>query len=51
MVDIQRGVPMLTATGDDRADSTDPSRVMMRQIAGAFGQYDKTRLVAKLVMG
>ncbi|MCK1409377.1 hypothetical protein [Bradyrhizobium sp. 76] len=29
-------------------DSTDPSRVMMRQIAGAFHQYEKARLVAKL---
>src|SRR5262249_30194321 len=25
-----------------------PSRVMMRQIAGAFHQYEKARLVAKL---
>jgi hypothetical protein len=33
---IQRGVRVLTAAGDDRTDSTDPSRVMMRQIAGAF---------------
>jgi DNA invertase Pin-like site-specific DNA recombinase len=26
----------------------DPSRVMMRQIAGAFHQYERARLVAKL---
>jgi hypothetical protein len=31
---IQRGVRVLTAGGDDRTASTDPSRMMMRQIAG-----------------
>ncbi|MBR1033856.1 MULTISPECIES: recombinase family protein [Bradyrhizobium] len=45
---INRGVRVLTANGDDLTDSTDPSRVMMRQIAGAFHQYEKARLVAKL---
>lgn len=44
---INRGVRMLTANGDDLTDSTDPSRVMMRQIAGAF-HHEKARLVAKL---
>jgi DNA invertase Pin-like site-specific DNA recombinase len=29
-------------------DTSDPSRVMMRQIAGAFAQYEKARLVARL---
>lgn len=38
---INRGVRVLTANGDDLTDSTDPSRVMMRQIAGAFHQYEK----------
>jgi hypothetical protein len=38
----------LTANGDDLTDSTDPSRKMMRQIAGAFHEYEKARLVAKL---
>jgi hypothetical protein len=38
----------LTANGDDLTDSSDPSRVMMREIAGAFHQYEKARLVAKL---
>src|SRR5204863_608801 len=28
--------------------SSDPSRKMMRQIAGAFHEYEKARLVAKL---
>ncbi len=45
---INRGVRILTASGDDLTDSSDPSRVMMRQIAGAFHQYEKARLVAKL---
>jgi hypothetical protein len=48
---IKRAVRVLTAAGDDRTNSTDPSRVMMRQIAGSFAHYEKTRLVAKLVMG
>ncbi|MGY3531439.1 recombinase family protein [Bradyrhizobium sp. USDA 4452] len=45
---INRGVRVLTANGDDLTDSSDPSRVMMRQIAGAFHQCEKARLVAKL---
>jgi DNA invertase Pin-like site-specific DNA recombinase len=45
---INRGVRVLTANGDDLTDTSDPSRVMMRQIAGSFAQYEKTRLVTKL---
>jgi DNA invertase Pin-like site-specific DNA recombinase len=45
---ITRGVRVLTANGDDLTDDSDPSRTMMRQIAGAFHQYEKARLVAKL---
>ena len=45
---INRVVRVLTANGDDLTDSSDSSRVMMRQIAGAFHQYEKARLVAKL---
>jgi DNA invertase Pin-like site-specific DNA recombinase len=30
------------------SNSSDPSRKMMRQIAGAFHEYEKARLVAKL---
>ncbi len=33
---IQRGVRVLTSNGDDLTDTSDPSRVMMRQIAGSF---------------
>src|SRR3954471_8010712 len=45
---IKRGVRVLTANGDDLTDESDPSRKMMRQIAGAFAEYEKARLVAKL---
>jgi DNA invertase Pin-like site-specific DNA recombinase len=45
---IRRDVRVLTASGDDLTDSSDPSRKMMRQIAGAFHGYEKARLVAKL---
>lgn len=45
---IQRGVRLLTTSGDDLTASDDPSRKMMRQIAGAFAEYEKARLVAKL---
>jgi DNA invertase Pin-like site-specific DNA recombinase len=45
---IRRGVRILTVSGDDLTDSTDPSRKMMRQIAGSFAEYEKARLVSKL---
>jgi DNA invertase Pin-like site-specific DNA recombinase len=45
---INRGVRLLTASGDDLTASEDPSRKMMRQIAGAFAEYEKARLVHKL---
>jgi DNA invertase Pin-like site-specific DNA recombinase len=45
---IKGGVRVLTANGDDLTDSSDPSRKMMRQIAGSFAEYEKARLVAKL---
>jgi DNA invertase Pin-like site-specific DNA recombinase len=45
---IKRDVRVLTASGDDLTDSSDPSRKMMRQIAGSFAEYEKARLVAKL---
>jgi DNA invertase Pin-like site-specific DNA recombinase len=45
---IKRGVRVLTAGRDDLTDSSDPSRKMMRQIAGSFAEYEKARLVAKL---
>jgi DNA invertase Pin-like site-specific DNA recombinase len=45
---ISRGVRLLTAAGDDLTASEDPTRKMMRQIAGAFAEYEKARLVGKL---
>ena len=45
---ISRGVRLLTASGDDLTASDDPTRKMMRQIAGAFAEYEKARLVHKL---
>jgi DNA invertase Pin-like site-specific DNA recombinase len=45
---MKRGVRVLTANGDDLTDEGDPSRKMMRQIAGAFAEYEKARLVGKL---
>ena len=45
---IKRGIRVVTASGDDLTDATDPSRIMMRQIAGSFAEYEKRRLVAKL---
>jgi DNA invertase Pin-like site-specific DNA recombinase len=43
-----RGVRVVTAGGDDLTNSTDPARVMMRQIGGAFAEYERVRLVEKL---
>jgi DNA invertase Pin-like site-specific DNA recombinase len=40
---IKRGVRVLTANGDDLTDGSDPSRKMMRQIAGPFAEYEKAR--------
>jgi DNA invertase Pin-like site-specific DNA recombinase len=45
---IKRGVRVLTVNGDDLTDDSDPARKMMRQVAGAFAEYEKARVVAKL---
>ena len=45
---IGRGMTVITTSADVLTDSSDPSRTMMRQIAGSFTQYEKARLVAKL---
>jgi DNA invertase Pin-like site-specific DNA recombinase len=42
----KRGISLLTTHGDDLTD--DEGRVMMRQIAGSFAEYEKRRLVRKL---
>jgi DNA invertase Pin-like site-specific DNA recombinase len=43
-----RQVRVVTAAGEDLTATDDPAKIMMRQIAGAFAQYEKARLVAKL---
>jgi DNA invertase Pin-like site-specific DNA recombinase len=44
----QRGVIVLTATGDDLTNTEDEMKVFIRQVAGAFAQLEKARLVRKL---
>jgi DNA invertase Pin-like site-specific DNA recombinase len=39
----KRGMRVFTSSGDDLTESSDPSRIMMRQIAGSFAQYEKAR--------
>jgi DNA invertase Pin-like site-specific DNA recombinase len=43
-----RGVRVLASNGDDLTETDDEMKVAMRQIAGAFAQLEKTRLVKKL---
>jgi DNA invertase Pin-like site-specific DNA recombinase len=45
-----RGVNLISALEPDLC-STDPSRVLMRQIFGAIAQYDKAMIVLKLKAG
>lgn len=42
------GARVLTADGHDMTDDSDPMRVLMRQILGAFAEFEKATLVAKL---
>ena len=45
---IKLGVRVITATGEDLTDTSDPMKKAMRQIAGAFAELEKARLVSKL---
>ena len=45
---IKLGVKVFTSTGDELTNTDDPMKVAMRQIAGAFAELEKKRLVAKL---
>ncbi|HYI83667.1 MAG TPA: serine recombinase, partial [Acetobacteraceae bacterium] len=38
----------MTASGEDLTATDDPARVAMRQVAGAFAEFEKARLVHKL---
>jgi DNA invertase Pin-like site-specific DNA recombinase len=44
----ERGVQVFTSSGDDLTNTDDPSKVMMRQVAAAFAEFEKARLVGKL---
>jgi DNA invertase Pin-like site-specific DNA recombinase len=48
LVMADRGVRVVTASGEDLTATDDPARVMMRQVASSFAQYEKARLVSKL---
>ena len=45
---IKLGVRVITASGDELTDTSDPMKKAMRQIAGAFAELEKARIVAKL---
>lgn len=45
---IKRGVRVITASGQDLTSADDPAKTMLRQVAGAFAEYEKSRLVLKL---
>ena len=44
----ERGVTVLTASGDNLTETEDSMKTFMRQIAGAFAELEKARLVGKL---
>jgi DNA invertase Pin-like site-specific DNA recombinase len=46
-----RGVTVLASNGDNLTETDDPMKVAMRQMAVAFAQLEKARLVAKLASG
>ena len=48
IADMQKRGFTLISTAEPDLCSTDPSRVLMRQIFGAIAQYDKTMIVIKL---
>lgn len=45
---VDRGVRVLTASGDDLTETNNAYKIAMRQIAGVFAQLEKARLVGKL---
>jgi DNA invertase Pin-like site-specific DNA recombinase len=48
LIMAERGVRVVTASGEDLTNTDDPAKVMMRQVAAAFAEYEKARLVQKL---
>ncbi|WP_291868103.1 hypothetical protein [Bradyrhizobium sp.] len=45
---IERGIRVLTSSGDNLTETSDPFKIAMRQIASVFAQLEKARLVSKL---
>jgi len=43
-----RGISIITSSGQNLTESDDPAKVAMRQMASVFSQFEKSRLVAKL---
>lgn len=48
MLMVSRGARVVTSTGDDLTETDDEMKVAFRQMAMAFSQLEKTRLVKKL---
>jgi len=46
-----RGIRLVTAGGQDLSDESDPAKVMLRQVYGAFSQYEKAKVVERLRHG
>ena len=51
VIDLYRGCRLVTATGHDLTDGSDPAKVMIRQVLGAFAEYEKAKLVQRLQHG
>jgi DNA invertase Pin-like site-specific DNA recombinase len=44
----ERGIQIITSSGQNLTESDDPAKVAMRQMASVFSQFEKSRLVGKL---
>ncbi len=51
MLLAKRGVRLITASGQELSDDSDPSKVMIRQVFGALNQYEKAKIVDRLRKG
>ena len=48
---LAAGVTVITAAGDNLTASDDPGRVMIRQVHGAFSQYEKAKIAHRMRSG
>ena len=48
---LAAGVTVITAAGDNLTASDDPGRVMIRQVHGAFSQYEKMKIAHRMRSG